>query len=846
MKRIFFPKNYFHQLIFLGCLICSTLTFFLISFFSTISAANADKPTFKISASPGHILFIDEAGILWSWGKNDFGQLGDGGRKDHFKPVRVTEEVVEVAAGLYHSMALKKDGTLLAWGRNNHGQLGNGGMEVIPKPVIVMDNVKMIAAGSYHSLAVTRDGTLWAWGNNKYGQIGDGSRKDRPKPVNILSNVADICAGSYQSFAIDEKGNLYAWGRNLDGRLGDGTNIDRTVPVKVLDNVVKVSAGNSHTLALRSNKRLFAWGSNIYGQIGDRTRQAKKKPVPILRNVIDIGAGAYHSMALMQNGKLWAWGANSFGQLGDGTTIDKKSPVRVKISKRVTSFTTGPFQAFAFDRSKTLWGWGRNNAAQLYSSNKAYFSLPIEIDLANYPTPSLKLTRIAFQLFKKPQKGLPRKNRTNKPKPLGDVQKISEPPSTSVAVKDIPIKEERISKDFQAGATEETKEIKRTAKLEVSLESRLTTRANTPVATNIEVNDIENALARVVVLKQPLHGTVRVDAHQLLYMPESGYQGEDSVILVFIGKHGETMQKKVDISILPGNLGGNNTLGLKKEFSSVSLAELSHFLKAQQLAEAGKPFMAIEEYKKAIAADDNRLQAYWNLSMVQYQLGFVDDAIKTLEKAVDTGAPADFLYLDLGIFYFGKGLYDKAQRTLFQALELNPGLTDAYYYLGMLFQKRGKCQMAWLFAKTAKKLGHRGKTLFESLDDACKEPEISPWQMYEDHEFVYMRQISVESLDKAKAILDEIRQGELFEIIAGRESNGPYAMVGGYAGRFRLSELEPNIAQAMQAQAIFGPPQLVKTTEGFLIVQRIAPFEFPKWKNLLQSNATNTQNSFEE
>ena len=842
MDNGLFPKNYSLPRPFYNRLFLLLLCFACIS--PDISLSLAFGSSFKISASPHHILFIDKDGTLWTWGKNDFGQLGDGTRKDRLKPVAVLKNVKEVAAGLYHSLALKEDGTLLAWGKNDHGQIGNGSRATTAMPVIVMDDVMMISAGSYHSMAVTKNGTLWVWGSNNYGQIGDGKHKDRLKPVNILAHIADICAGSYQSFAIDARGNLFGWGRNRDGRLGDGTTTDRNIPVKILSNVVKVSAGNSHTLALRSNRRLFAWGSNLYGQIGDRTHQPKKRPVPILRNVIDIGTGAYHSMALMKNGKLWAWGANSFGQLGDGTTADKKSPVRVKIPEPVSGFMSGPFYGIALDRSNSLWGWGRNNLAQLRSSGKAFYQLPLKIEQTDRPEPASKLTRIISILFQKTSTRpceIIKKERVEQVEKIDNSAKTAQAGTTSIEEKII-LPEKR-DQSIQTNATVTSGVF---PNLKVRLESHLTTRINMPVAAKIEINDVENSLARVVVLKQPLHGSVRVDAHQLLYKPENGYQGKDQIVLVFIGKQGQTLQKRVEISILPGTF-GEDTLGLQREFSTVPLAELSHFIKAQQLAEAGKPFMAIEEYKKAIASDDNRLQAYWNLSMVQYQLGFVDDAIKTLEKAVDTGAPADFLYLDLGIFYFGKGLMDKAKNILFQALELNPGLTDAYYYLGMLFRKKGDCQMAWLFAKTAKKLGHKGRDLHEGLAEECQEPQIEPWQAYEDPEYVYMRQINVDSLDRAKAVLDKIREGELFEVIAGRESVGPYTMVGGYAGRFKLSELEANLAEALKAQPIFGFPQLVKTTNGFLIVQRIAPFDFAEWQKLLNANkATPANNHYEE
>src|SRR4051794_12368838 len=60
-----------------------------------------------------------------------------------------------------------------AWGNNGDGQLGNGTSSLFdgnptPTPVLgISSNVSAIAAGGYHSLAI-QNGALYAWGGNAY------------------------------------------------------------------------------------------------------------------------------------------------------------------------------------------------------------------------------------------------------------------------------------------------------------------------------------------------------------------------------------------------------------------------------------------------------------------------------------------------------------------------------------------------------------------------------------------------------------------------------------------------------------------------------------------------------
>src|SRR5215210_5973663 len=85
-----------------------------------------------------------------SWGKNDYGQLGNGtsgsGTSSN-KPVGIggglsAPDIKALAGGRNHSLALKTDGTVWAWGENDFGELGNGtftttGCQCISTPVQV-------------------------------------------------------------------------------------------------------------------------------------------------------------------------------------------------------------------------------------------------------------------------------------------------------------------------------------------------------------------------------------------------------------------------------------------------------------------------------------------------------------------------------------------------------------------------------------------------------------------------------------------------------------------------------------------------------------------------------------
>jgi alpha-tubulin suppressor-like RCC1 family protein len=85
-----------------------------------------------VSAGYGYTCAILDDGSLKCWGSDNTGQLGDGGSNTNKDtPVSVSlgtgRTAVAVSAGISHTCAILDDGSLNCWGRDFFGQLGDGG-----------------------------------------------------------------------------------------------------------------------------------------------------------------------------------------------------------------------------------------------------------------------------------------------------------------------------------------------------------------------------------------------------------------------------------------------------------------------------------------------------------------------------------------------------------------------------------------------------------------------------------------------------------------------------------------------------------------------------------------------
>ncbi|WP_350356639.1 T9SS type A sorting domain-containing protein [Hymenobacter canadensis] len=200
-----------------------------------------------IAAGQGFALALRSDGTLWAWGYAGYGSLGIGPSTVTYQttPILVPSPSgalagthwTKIATGYTHALAVRSDGTLWTWGRANFGQLGNGDLSTQvavptqitnPTAASVGTSWVQVWAGNEHSLALRSDSTLWGWGRNTEGQLGDNTAISRTVPVQEFtrSHWASASGGFFHSLAV-RNGKVFACGgMNFNtnaGQLGDGT-----------------------------------------------------------------------------------------------------------------------------------------------------------------------------------------------------------------------------------------------------------------------------------------------------------------------------------------------------------------------------------------------------------------------------------------------------------------------------------------------------------------------------------------------------------------------------------------------------------------------------------------------
>ncbi len=350
-----------------------------------LTLPGATGPVVQTAAGARFTLALTSSDQLYAFGSNEYGQLGvvagSGAPGANPTPRLLTlpgavGRVAQLAAGSTHSLALTSTGELYTFGENQFGQLGraaNSGTENanrVPERVSLpgaSGQVVQIAAGYEHSLALTSTGQLYAFGGNRYGELGNvtnvGTQIPNPAPTPVplpgaSGQVVQIAAGVEESLALTSTGQLYAFGGNRYGELGRAANVETPlpnptpVPVSLpaaAGPLRSIAAGAFHSLALTASGLIYAFGRNTSGQLGNAagtgSETANATPLAVTlaganAPAIGLAAGSAHSLAITASGELYSFGSNLDGQLGraasSGTASATPTPAPVALPAGTT------------------------------------------------------------------------------------------------------------------------------------------------------------------------------------------------------------------------------------------------------------------------------------------------------------------------------------------------------------------------------------------------------------------------------------------------------------------------------------------------------------------------------
>ena len=369
-----------------------------------------------------------DSSTAWTWGFNNFGQLGDNTTINRSSPTSVVggHSFKQISLSLYHGVAIKADGTAWQWGQINSTS----------SPVSVVGNHSFIKIraicnsgyGAYQSIGLKSDGSAWTWGMNYYGELGNNATATATNsPVSVVGNHSFMDIMALACGAIKANGSLWLWGPNSSnlsyhqGRIGDNTTINRSSSVSVVGgyNFIQASLNfGGISYALTNSGDVYNWG---YGAGGGIT----SSPISVAtgsNKFIQIARGGSGFVGLKSDGTIWnlgtsqlstesfnqifsnggnvycikedgsvlSLGGNSLGTLGDCNSVDRlTSPVNVSTlvpffgdtsaTDPATIGGAGTDHITLLKPDGSAWSWGLNTSGQLGNNTTNNTFLPVSV-----------------------------------------------------------------------------------------------------------------------------------------------------------------------------------------------------------------------------------------------------------------------------------------------------------------------------------------------------------------------------------------------------------------------------------------------------------------------------------
>jgi hypothetical protein len=360
-----------------------------------------------IATADGRTCGISVAAETFCWGANRSGGLGTAatslcgtGRQEIDYPcnplpgkVAGAPAFASIAVSQDHACGLTSAGMVFCWGRNLFGEVGNSTVLPVSTPLVVTvpGRAVSIGAGPGRSCAVTEAATLYCWGIIRgsvfLGEFGGPgcffTERCTSIPVLVegIADVTRVSVGHGHTCALRNDGAAFCWGPNTFGQLGTGNYVDSNVPQRVQTSVpfVDVSVGSTSTCALTATGEAYCWGLN-----GVPTNSCDLMPLTCTptarladppRRYRQLVAKDRGACGITTAGEVYCWGARGVAGLPDGSNLP--GPTRFAEHMAFASLASG-FRGCGIVSSGHAYCWASPNGSGEMGNGKlaVLFSSP--------------------------------------------------------------------------------------------------------------------------------------------------------------------------------------------------------------------------------------------------------------------------------------------------------------------------------------------------------------------------------------------------------------------------------------------------------------------------------------
>jgi len=303
-----------------------------------------------------HTIIVTSIGDCWTFGDGNRQQLGIESRRMQEEPqllpvpktMSESYSIKSASAGSFHSALVSQCGRVFTFGQNQYGQLGHRNFEAVVKPKLVdalrKHEIIFAVCGGNHTIFLNDGNDCFSCGRGHLrgngNPLGLGHTENEATPTLIAAlsseHVVGVAAGDRHTIFLTDTGHAWACGDNEWGQLG----IDAR-PMQTKDGYVPQSRPSS--VAYFDSRRKASPMTPGQKMRPSRVGTAKKvfsqgQILPELVHTVDdlvvVAAGNFHSMFLQSNGELWSCGKSRDGRLG---FIVPDQEDRVYLPRRVDS-----------------------------------------------------------------------------------------------------------------------------------------------------------------------------------------------------------------------------------------------------------------------------------------------------------------------------------------------------------------------------------------------------------------------------------------------------------------------------------------------------------------------------